>query len=1061
LRRERKVVTVLFADLVGFTARTESLDPEDVEAILRPYHERLRTELEQRGGTVEKFVGDAVMAVFGAPVAHEDDPERAVRAALAICEGIVEEDRLEVRVAVNTGEALVNVDARPSAGEAMVSGDVVNTASRLQSSAPSNGILVGESTYRATQHVIEYREHAAVDAKGKADPVPVWEAVQARARVGVELRAPATPLVGRARERELLLGAFARARDERSTQLFTIVGVPGIGKSRLVAELYGELEHEAEITHWRQGRSLPYGEGGAFWPFAEMVKAQAGILESDTAADAERKLADAVALLVPDDDATWVESRLRPLVGLAAPGGARDENFASWRRFVEALAERRPTVLVFEDLHWADDDLLDFVDELADWVQDAPLLVVVTARPELVDRRPGWGGGKRNASTLSLAPLADDDTARLIAELLDRHLLRAETQQMLLARAGGNPLYAEQFARMFAERGDTAGELPETVHGIIAARLDALPLDEKRLLLDAAVLGKTFWVGPLEIDDAETRMRSLQRKEFVRRERRSSIAGEAEYAFTHLLVRDVAYAQIPRAERAEKHLGAARWIESLASDRPEDLAQLLAHHYLAALELKRASGGDASELVEPTARALVDAAERAALLSAYARAERFAANALELAADWSILWARAQHALAEAEYEVGKSGAEARAAEAAAAFRALGDVEAAAEAEMLSAVVSWHLGHGETADSASERALALVRDAEPSSAKAAILVERSRILMLRARWSEAIELGREGLALAEELGLVRLQVSALVNIGTALGGFGEKGIAELERAIALGRDGVAPGETQRAFNNVAEDLFSRGELREANRLYAEARAEVDRFGTVVGIRWLAPQEAWAACLLGDWRRADELREEYLDAIAGTAGHYLESSMLQMEAYMAGPRGDAAAAVDLAERGLVHARAVKDPQVLGPALGRLAHVLVGVGRDDEAEPFLDELLTLTDERGAALYYAWIIDLGWLLHDLGRQPVRVLSRAAVWDEAANAIARGDLVGAADVLGTTDLRAEEAYARLRVAEELAGEGRHAEAQPHLERALAFYRAAGAGAYVRLGEALLPASA
>jgi class 3 adenylate cyclase len=272
-RRERKVVTVLFADLVAFTARAESLDPEDVEAILRPYHERLRQELEQRGGTVEKFVGDAVMAVFGAPLAHEDDPERAVRAALAIRDGIAEDGTLEVRTAVNTGEALVSVDARPELGEGMVAGDVVNTASRLQSAAPANGILVGETTYRATRHVIDYSEHAPVDAKGKAEPVPVWEVVGAKARIGVEMTGPATPLVGRERERDLLLSTFDRVRRESSTQLVTIAGVPGIGKSRLVAELYGELEREAELTNWRRGRALPYGEGGALWAFAEMVKA--------------------------------------------------------------------------------------------------------------------------------------------------------------------------------------------------------------------------------------------------------------------------------------------------------------------------------------------------------------------------------------------------------------------------------------------------------------------------------------------------------------------------------------------------------------------------------------------------------------------------------------------------------------------------------------------------------------------------------------------------------------------------------------------------------------------
>ena len=915
-------MTVLFADLVGFTARAESLDPEDVEAILRPYHERLRVELEQRGGTVEKFVGDAVMAVFGAPVAREDDPERAVRAALAIRDGILDDGKLEVRVALNTGEALVNVDARPDAGEGMVAGDVVNTASRLQSGAPVNGILVGESTYRATQHTIEYREHEPVAAKGKAEPVPVWEAVQARARVGVELRAPATPLVGRERERELLVGAFERVRGERSTQLLTIVGVPGIGKSRLVAELYGRLEREPEITQWRQGRSLPYGEGGAFWAFAEMVKAEAGILESDAAADAERKLAESVAALVPASDAAWLESRLRPLVGLDAAGGARGESFAAWRRFVEALAERRPTVIVFEDLHWADDDLLDFVDELADWIDGVPLLVVATARPELLERRPGWGGGKRNAQTLSLAPLADGETARLLSALLDRHVLPAEAQQALLVRAGGNPLYAEQFARMFAERGDASDDLPETVQGIIAGRLDSLPPEEKRLLLDAAVLGKTFWVGALESiggadGGAVDRLHALQRKEFVRRERRGSVAGETEFVFTHLLVRDVAYAQIPRAERAEKHLGAARWIESLA--RAEDLAEPLAHHWLAALELTRASGGDTRALVEPAVAALLGAAERAASLFAFAQLERFAAKALELAEEGSIAWARAQFWLATAEINLGSGAADVHAAAAAESFRAHGDVEAAAEAEMLVSLSAWQLGRGDDAEAAENRAIALVRDAPVSRVKAAVLVDHSRQLMLRGRFREAIDLGREGLALAEQLGITRLEVAALVNVGTALTGLGMGGIAELERAVELGRGGVAPREVQRAYNNLAEDAISNGRPREAARLYEEAMAEVERYGIQIGVIWLLPQQAEAALAVGDWELAEERLARYASLIASSEGHYHESQMYLLQAVMASARGDLPAALACGKRSVEHARVVKDAQSLGPAL----------------------------------------------------------------------------------------------------------------------------------------------
>ncbi len=349
------MVTVLFADLVGFTARAETLDPEDVEAILSPYHERLRTELESHGGTVEKFIGDAVMGLFGAPVSHEDDPERAVRSALAIRAAALESG-FEVRIGVNTGEALVSLDADPRAGEAMAAGDVVNTAARLQAAAPTNGILVGEATRRATQDVIDYRGPEHVEAKGKSEPVPAWTAIEARSPFGVDVRQHgAAPLVGRGRELELLMAAFERAVDERSPELVTVVGVPGIGKSRLAWELFQALDRRPELIRWRQGRSLSYG-GGPFWAVAEMVKSHAGILEDDGADATAAKLADA-ATVVPEGEREWVASHLRTLVGLDTEQ-ARDraEAFTAWRRFFEGIAEREPLVLVFEDLHWADDD---------------------------------------------------------------------------------------------------------------------------------------------------------------------------------------------------------------------------------------------------------------------------------------------------------------------------------------------------------------------------------------------------------------------------------------------------------------------------------------------------------------------------------------------------------------------------------------------------------------------------------------------------------------------------------------------------------------------------------
>jgi class 3 adenylate cyclase len=1056
-RRERKVVTVLFADLVGFTARAESLDPEDVEAILRPYHERLRRELEQRGGTVEKFIGDAVMAVFGAPVAHEDDAERAVRAALAIRDAIVEDGQLEVRVGVNSGEALVNLDARPDAGEGMVSGDVVNTAARLQTAAPTNGILTAEATYRATQDVIVYREHGDVDAKGKSEPLRVWEAVEARARVGVELRAPSTPLFGRARERELLVSTFAHVRRESAPQLVTVVGVPGIGKSRLVAELYGELEREAELTNWRHGRSFPYGEGGTFWAFGEMVKSHAGILESDPAASAERKLRDAVAAVIAEDDAAWVEARLRPLVGLSGEAGARDESFAAWRRFVEAVADHRPTVLVFEDLHWADDELLDFVDELADWVEGVPLLVVATARPELFDRRSGWGGGKRNAFTISLAPLDDGDTARLLAALLDRSVLPADEQQALLARAGGNPLFAEQFARMFAERDDPGAALPENVQGIIAARLDSLPAAEKALVLDAAVLGKTFWRGALGGENLDGHLHSLQRKEFIRRERRTSVAGENEFSFAHGLIRDVAYSQIPRAERVAKHTQAARWIESLTGDRADDLAELRAHHYLAALDLTEAAGGEVAALADDALDALVVAAQRAARLFAFAQAERYASRALQLAASDDLRRGDALVALAGSEGELGKSEFVEHAAEAAEAFVARGDNESAAQAETLAADWLWNFGRSDEARAAAARALALVRDAPPSPAKVGALAAVARLHMLASDGRRAIELGTAGLEAAEEIGDEAAQSTLLIVIGTARSLFSDDpaGLEELERGIEIADRLNLPREHTRGHNNAAEEANVRGAVTEALRRLEVALERVERLGIVHSIAWLLPQIAGAEYERGEWLRADEALDRFDVLLATMSGHYLEPLSNQLRAMLATARAEPHAAA-LWERSTLGSRALKDPQALAPALAGHALFELQGGRRDKAAALLDEVLELE------IYYWAAIAVGWVAHGLGRADLPELRRGTgVWGQAGLLIARGELVAAADLLAETDLHAEEAYARLRAAEQLTRERRHAEARAQLDSALAFYRGVGAHRYVRQAEALLPASA
>ncbi len=703
-RRERKVVTVVFADLVGFTSQAEAMDPEDVAALLDPYHARLKSELERFGGTVEKFIGDAVMAIFGAPVAHEDDAERAVRAALAIRDWASDES-IELRVGVNTGEVVVTLGGSPAEGQA-AAGDAVNTAARLQTAAPVGHVLVGERTFRATERMIEYAPLDPVQAKGKSNPVPVWRAVGARSRVALE-RVQGARLVGRRRELELLVGGLGRARQERSPELVTLVGEPGIGKTRLVHELYDRIEREQELTYWRHGRCLPYGEGVTFWALGEMVKAQAGILEGDDEEQAERML----RAVVEDP---WMESHLRPLVGLSSDvelgRDRREEAFTAWRRFFEGLADERPLVLVFEDVHWADESLLDFIDYLVEWAGGVPLLVVCTARPELLTRRPGWGGGKPNALTISLSPLSNDDTARLLGDLLERSVLPAETQADLLASAGGNPLYAEEFARVLRERGRVES-LPETVQGLIAARVDLLEPEHKSLLQGAAVIGKTFWLGAVaalagrEREAVEKLLHVLERKEFVRRERSSLVAGEVEYAFRHLLVRDVAYGQIPRAERAQGHRRAAEWIGALG--RPEDHSETLAHHYAQALELSELAGLDRGEFSGVAQTAFADAGDRAFALNAYEAAARHYHAALDLLEEGDArrgrLLARFARSLVRLE-EVDIAPLEAGVREA----RAAGEIESAAEIEEALAHHFWMAGERDQAFGHLDAALELV-----------------------------------------------------------------------------------------------------------------------------------------------------------------------------------------------------------------------------------------------------------------------------------------------------------------------------------------------------------------
>lgn len=592
-REERRIVSVVFVDLVGFSSRSERLDPEDVRAILTPYHGTVRDELESFGGIVEKFVGDAVMAVFGAPTAHGDDPERAVRAALAVRDAVAglneEQPELELRIrgAVNTGEAVVTLSARPALGEAMVAGDVVNTASRLQQHAPVGEIVVGEETYRATRSAIEYEQLEPVTAKGKAASIDVWRAVAASSAAGVR-HLSSTPFVGRNREVGLLDATWERVELERRPHLVTVLGAPGVGKSRLTAEFTRSIsDRGARVV---RGRCLPYRERSAYGAFAMQVKELAGIFDSDGLDVAVEKLRASVAQLVGPDQAETVAGHIAILLGLETNASAPDRAslFQSVRAFIEAVARDRGTAFVFEDIHWADAALLDLIELLAAHLRDLPVLLLTLARPELLDIRPAWGGGLLAYHALPLEPLGGPDASELALHLLGADLKAAEVAEA----AEGNPLFIEQLAAVLSERGAEAETLPTTIRGLVAARLDALPAEERDVILDASIVGRIFWRGALERiardpDCLADALAALERRDLVRRDTVSRIEGEEQWAFKHVLIRDVAYDLQPRARRRDGHRHTAEFIEE---STPEigDAGAALARHWRGAGELDHA-----------------------------------------------------------------------------------------------------------------------------------------------------------------------------------------------------------------------------------------------------------------------------------------------------------------------------------------------------------------------------------------------------------------------------------------------------------------------------------------
>jgi DNA-binding SARP family transcriptional activator len=1072
---ERKLVSVLFAEVDEPLGEAGERDPEDVSSMLDRHLDRVRAEIESFGGTVEHAIGGITMATFGIPQTREDDPERAVRAALAIRDAL-NGGSVEVRVAVTTGEALVTDGVR-------VAGDPVATCARLQQAAPSGTVLVSEATGRATERSISYGPASLIALAGRARPMSVWSALEPRNRTGMDtLAAGPVPLVGRDRELGQLLETFRHAKAERRPRLVTLLGPPGIGKSRLVAELGRALDADSDLVTWRQGRSSPWDEGRSspagggvtYWALAEIVKAEAGILETDTGDRVGRRLSRVVAHAMADDPGAtgWVTGHLRGLVGQGdgAPlqAGRREEAFTAWRRFLYGLATRRPLVLVLEDLHWADDALLDFVQELLEPTGQAtldrhgqplrprtppaaPLLVVATARRDLLARRPDWGGSGGSAVVIELDPLSEADTGNLLETLLSAHRLPTGVGPALLAAAGGNPLFAEEYVRMVRDHQPmptplgSGLPLPETVHAIIAARLDALPADEKAAVQDLSVLGRVGWVGALAAvsgrsrAEAEACLERLAAREFLYRAGRPSMAGEREYGFRHVLVCEVAYGQIPRLERAGKHRRAAAWLESLATERSE----LLAHHYGRALDLARAAGQPTGDLVDRARLALRDAGDRVTGLGAHVTAARYYAEALAIWPPDDPERPGLELRAGEAQCLGDGTGSELLRS-ARDGLLARGERGRAAEAEARLGQLAY--AEGRERSSHMDRALALVADLPPSHSKAVVLSQCMMHLLVADRNADALQVAREGLAMARSLGDRDVEAAALGTIGAARVSLGDAGgLGDLERCIAMceadGSSSVIPWH-----HNFAFCFALLGDLRRCFAAKGAAWEAAERFGSALRLRWLELERASEHYWSGRWDQAVRVADSVAPDGQDGAPHYMESECRLWRGRVRLARGQLDGALEDARRALALARESGDRLNLDPALTFGARALLAAGREADAGKLLDELLATLG--GGLLKPDLGVDLAVGLVELGR-PVEALDDVlpSRWLDAARAFAGGDPGRAAKIYAEIGSRPDEAAARLAAARRLLP-ARPAEGRIELERAIAFFREAGATA-------------
>ncbi len=914
---ERRLCSVLFVDLVGFTPLAEKSDPEHIRELLTLYFDRAQRIVDNYGGTVEKFIGDAVMAVWGAPAANEDDAERAVRAALEIVASVNELGSesglvdLRARGGVVTGEVAITIG---KVSEGMVLGDTVNSASRVQGSAAPGTVLVDESTWRAASDAIAFEDFGVLDLKGKSEPVRAWRALRVVAqRKGLgRAQRLEPPFVGRDEEIRLIKDLLHATAREQRARLVSVTGIPGIGKSRLSWEFLKYVDGLAEDVYWHQGRSRTYGEGITFGALGEMVRMRAGILESEEATSSLLKLRACLEQFVPDpEERRWIEPCLAHLLGLAdAPTSDRDELFSAWRTFFERISSTGLTALVFEDLQWADSGLIDFVESILEWSRTFPLLVITLSRPELMDRRPLWGAGQRNFTSLHLEPLSQVS----MRELLDGFVqgLPNIVAEKVLDRAEGVPLYAVETIRMLVDRGvlveldgkyRVEGELehleiPETLHALIASRLDSLPPKQRALLQDAGVVGSTFTVESLLVvnggakDDVENELRELVRKEFLFADNDPRSPERGQYGFVQGVIREVAVGMLGRRDRSAKHLAIARYAESLDD---EELSGIVAAHYL---EAYRAAPDEGD--VEATALNALSwldrAGQRAISLGSPEQAVVLFEQALELATDDAVRAGLHERAGEAAGRSMKQEETLAHLERAVAIYESLGDADAAGLAianlaspsarsagpvaavercerafhglgedgnplvrAKLADAIAEVLCHGSEVERAlywCEIALDLAEKLDNTEILASAIGARSLALFTLGRHREAVMLARGMAGIADEAGALYEQARARTGLSLYMLPDDPRSMVSVAlEAVELARKAGRRGIEVTNLLNITETSIYLGLWHEARVAMSELRQREIRSSHE---SWLLGLEALLAALTGEFEISAEI-----------------------------------------------------------------------------------------------------------------------------------------------------------------------------------------------------------